>query len=297
MAKLWVDDTFDYSNERRRVLLSTAILLCAYTASRPRSDHDFLRKADLPWSKIIDYLSKDVLLYNSWNMRGEPEFRVKFQYRVRKFRSEDDKRQPCVYINQGQNSNQKLTVYRDALPIHENNQLGLNLALYILMIGVAEDAFQGSLSIQYLFDLRPSPGQQLRHIPWKQAWADTPFLRYESQGCPIKYKDYQQMLKALGEQCEYQIAVTTYQFRRESANAVAEHVSPAKLSQFLGHRDLRATWRQVYLSKISDIDVQNKLLGKDSDMNWVNEFRTISQFREAPDPDLPRRPRYHVSQR
>ena len=140
--------------------------------------------------------------------------------------------------------------------------------------------------IDKLYTARPLSGQ-IKPIPWKQQMASRPLLR-RSNNTPLKYKDIWYMLTGLGDRCGYMLPLGCYQYRRGSANIVADHAFSARLSQILGYKDLGTIWRKHYLSKVSNVDVQNLFHGEEPNHDWPNRFRGLARYRQATPGDLRR---------
>lgn len=130
-------------------------------------------------------------------------------------------------------------VYSYKICLHEDRKdfgLGLCPVTLFLALAFADDAFNGSLIPEQLFEMKKSQSGTYRALEWKSTILETPVIRQSlkgqiSQKRGMTYDAFLKQYHALLERAGFQLHSSPYAIRRGTANSIENIVSISRRMQ------------------------------------------------------------------
>ncbi|KAI7489735.1 hypothetical protein KC357_g2124 [Hortaea werneckii] len=256
---LWALDEYEYSHPRMRIQTSLAILVLYYLGLRPgelveSSAHNGSNEGI--WYGDLDIRMKA-------NAEGQREFTVQLLVRNRKGRRGREDRDEVENLRE------------------EPTERNMCPVTHILALCFADEVFKDLSSSADLARIRFPPGRESVRLLVREDKLRLPLLRRLNYNgtlsqTKILTADYQcKYLTNLGWRAGYRDNLGTYPLRRGFGNKLDKFVTPAQRRRQMGH--MNDNTFQSYISRISGVDVQAIINGKEQDqetIDWLCSMRT-----------------------
>ncbi|CAI6338093.1 unnamed protein product [Periconia digitata] len=128
----------------------------------------------------------------------------------------------------------------------------------LLAFAIADGAFADVQCQKDLNDMKLDSAEDMRVIPYKQSFLQTPFLRDE-EGQPISYSRFWYLLRDLSHRAGYKNHIRPYDIRRGTANNIDENAKDTERNQILGQSS-KAIYQKYYQHEISMVDIKGLVL-------------------------------------
>ncbi|CAG8296393.1 unnamed protein product [Penicillium salamii] len=238
LYRLFVDDWHDYTHERLRIQVAGALSLFAGSGARAGA---IVESSSYPGTNECLYY-KHIELHVKWSGDGKnvirwvsisPEFLKGYRYR-------DDTKMPINWFN-------------------EHPVLGFNFVFWVIVHGVADNAFKNLSSLEAVLAMKPPKGRGSFTFQWNEESKKQPFFRMVKSDGPddskaLTFSSLRHHFSSLAERDGFKDKLRVHGIRGGVANKLDPNVSQAARSQALDHR-AADTFRK-YQAPLKAVDIQ-----------------------------------------
>ncbi|KAF4155474.1 hypothetical protein CNMCM6069_007995 [Aspergillus lentulus] len=231
LRRLFGDDPHDYVHERARVQTGSSLALFAGSGARAGAivESSSYRNTNeclyYRWSKSAGRVKRWVTI--------DPEFLKGWRYR-------DDITLPKNWFR-------------------EHPILAMNFVYWVMVHGIADDAFKGISSVDELLAQRPPEGRESWTLQWTDTAKDLPFFRMVTPSGPrsdkgLTFSSLRHHFTSLRERDGFQNQLRVHGIRGQVANRVDPKATEATRSQALDHQNHNTFLK--YQAPLKALDMQ-----------------------------------------